>query len=162
MAIIEQLLFALTLLAALGCGLVSGVFFAFSAFVMRALARLPAGEGIAAMQSINVVVVRSWFMAAFMGTAAVCIIVLIYALFRLRESGAIYLLIGSVLYVVGSFLVTIVFNVPRNEALSSVAPTDPNSASLWSDYVTNWTAWNHVRTVASLAAAGSFSIALAY
>jgi uncharacterized membrane protein len=161
-AIMEQLPSALALLAVLGCGLIAGVFFAFSSFVMKALARLPASEGIAAMQSINVVVLKSWFMAAFMGTAAVCVLALIYSLFHIQEPGVSYLLIGSVLYLAGSFMVTIVFNVPRNQALAAVAPTDPNSASVWSNYVISWTAWNHVRTVASLAAAASFSIALAY
>ena len=158
----DQFLFPLTLLAALGCGLVAGVFFAFSSFVMKALARLPASAGIAAMQSINVVVLRSLFMAAFLGTAAVCVLASVYSLFRLHEPGVVYMLVGSVLYLVGSFLVTIVFNVPRNEALAKLAPSDPNSASLWPGYVASWTAWNHVRTVAALAAAASFSVALAY
>ena len=161
MATIDQLLFALALLAALGCGLIAGVFFAFSSFVMKALARLPAGEGIAAMQSINIVVLRSLFMAVFLGTAAVCVLASMFSLSQLHKPGAIYLLIGAVLYLVGCFLVTIVFNVPRNEALAKVAPADPNSASLWREYVSGWTAWNHVRTVAALAAAASFSVALA-
>jgi len=158
----DQFLFAFTLLAALGCGLIAGVFFAFSSFVMKALARLPAGVGIAAMQSINIVVLRSWFMAAFLGTAAACVLASIYSLFRLQEPGVVFLLVGSALYLVGSFLVTIVFNVPRNEALAKLVPADPNGASLWSGYVASWTAWNHVRTIAALAAAASFSIALAY
>jgi uncharacterized membrane protein len=158
----DQFLFALTLLAALGCGLIAGVFFAFSSFVMKALARLPASAGIAAMHSINIVVLRSLFMAAFLGTAAVCVIASIYSLFRLHEPGIVYMLVGSALYLVGSFLVTIVFNVPRNEALAKLAPTDPNSANYWSGYVVSWTSWNHVRTVAALAAAVSFTIALAY
>lgn len=158
----DQLLVALTLFAALGCGLVAGVFFAFSAFVMKALARLPAGEGIAAMQSINVVVLNRWFMTAFLGTAAVCVLALISSLLRWHESGSAYLLAGSVLYLVGSLLVTIGFNVPRNEALAAVAPTDPNGAKMWAGYVASWTAWNHVRTAASLAAAASFSLALHY
>ena len=162
MAIMEQMLFALVLLTILGCGLIAGVFFAFSSFVMKALARLPAREGIAAMQSINVVVLKSWFMAAFIGTAAVCVLPLIYAFFRIREPRGVFLLVGSVLYLVGTFLVTIVFNVPRNEALATVSTGDPASASLWSGFVTSWTAWNHVRAVASIAAAGSFSIALVY
>ena len=157
----DQFLFALTLLAALGCGLIAGVFFAFSSFVMKALARLPAGAGIAAMQSINIVVLRSWFMAAFLGTAAVCVLTPIYSLFRLQEPGVVYLLVGSALYLVGSFLVTIIFNVPRNEALAKLAPTDSSSASSWSGYVASWTTWNHVRTLAALAAAASFSVALA-
>ncbi len=161
MVIIEHIPFALTLIAALGCGLVAGVFLAFSSFVMKALARLPVSEGITAMQSINIVVINSWFMVAFMGTAAACVLALIYALFRLQEPGAVYLLVGSVLYMAGSFMVTIVFNVPRNNALTSVAAGDPSSASHWSGYVRSWTAWNHVRTVAALAAAASFSVALA-
>jgi uncharacterized membrane protein len=66
----DGFLFGLTLFAALGCGLVAGVFFAFSTFVMKALARLPAPQGIAAMQSINVIVINPWFMTAFLGTAA--------------------------------------------------------------------------------------------
>ena len=162
MAAMDQVLFALTLLAALGCGLIAGVFFAFSSFVMKALARLPASAGIAVMQSINIIVLRSLFMAIFLGTAAVCVLASIYSLFRLQEPGVAYLLVGSVLYLVGSFLVTIVFNVPRNEALAKLAPTDPDSANFWPGYVVSWTSWNHVRTVAALAAAASFSIALAY
>ncbi len=156
----DQWLFALTLFAALGCGLVAGVFFAFSTFVMKALARLPSGEGMAAMQSINVTVLNPWFMGAFFGTGVACIVALISALMRWHEPGAVYLFAGSVLYLVGTLLVTIVFNVPRNESLASVAATDPDGANRWTDYVTSWTTWNHVRTVAALAAAAAFSVAL--
>jgi uncharacterized membrane protein len=67
---------------------------------------------------------------------------------------------GGVLYLVGTLLVTIVFNVPRNEALAAVTPADPDAARLWAGYVASWTAWNHVRTAAALAAAALFSIAL--
>jgi uncharacterized membrane protein len=157
LAAVDQLLFALTLLAALGCGLIAGVFFAFSAFVMKALARLPPGEGIAAMQSINVAVLNPWFLGAFFGTAAACVVALICSLLRWHEPGAVYLFLGAVL---GSLLVTMVFNVPRNQALAAIARADPGAASRWTGYVAGWTAWNHVRTAASLAAAASFSIAL--
>jgi len=156
------LLFALTLLAALGCGLIAGVFFAFSAFVMKALARLPPGEGIAAMQSINVAVLNPWFLGAFFGTAAACVVALISSLLRWHEPGAVYLVVGAVLYLAGSLLVTMVCNVPRNEALAAIARADPEAASRWAGYVASWTAWNHVRTAAALAAAASFSIALRY
>jgi uncharacterized membrane protein len=156
-----QSLFALTLVAALGCGLMAGVFFAFSAFVMKALARLPPSEGIAAMQSINVAVLNPWFMSAFLGTAALCVLAVIFSAMRWHEPGAVYLLLGSVLYLAGTLMVTILFNVPRNNALAAVVPTDPSGAGLWADYVAGWTAWNHVRTAAALAAAASFGIALA-
>jgi uncharacterized membrane protein len=108
------------------------------------------------------VVLRSWFMAAFLGTAVVCSLTVVCSLLWWHEPGAAYLFSGGVLYLVGTLLVTIVFNVPRNEALAAVAADDPNVSALWTGYVTSWTAWNHVRTAAALAAAASFSIALAF
>jgi uncharacterized membrane protein len=51
-------IYLLTFVAALGSGLVAGIFFAFSNFVMKALARVSPAQGIAAMQSINVVVLN--------------------------------------------------------------------------------------------------------
>lgn len=156
----DKLLFALTLFSALGCGLVAGVFFAFSSFVMKALARLPAAQGIAAMQSINVVAPNPLFMAAFLGTSAACALLVISSLLRRHEPGVAYLLVGSLLYLVGTLLVTLVFNVPRNDALAVVDPASAEGASLWVGYVSAWTAWNHVRTAAALAAAALLTIAL--
>jgi uncharacterized membrane protein len=157
---LDGLLFALILVTALGCGLMAGVFFAFSAFVMKALARLPPAQGIAAMQSINVRAVTPWFMTAFFGTAALCVLLVIVAVLRWSEPGAVWLLVGSLLYLVGSIGVTMAFNVPRNNALAAVAPGSAEGASLWARYVTDWTAWNHVRTGACLAAAAALAMAL--
>jgi uncharacterized membrane protein len=160
MATVDGVLFAVTLIAALGCGLIAGVFFAFSSFVMKALARLPPAEGIAAMQSINVVVLNPVFLGAFVGTAVACVLVIVSALLRWQTPGAAYLLVGGVLYLAGTFLVTMVCNVPKNDALAAVAPADPHSASLWADYLATWTAWNHVRTGTALAAAAAITLAL--
>ncbi len=157
---IDRLHFILMLVTALGCGLVAGVFFAFSAFVMNALARLSPDKGIAAMQSINLAVINPWFFAAFFGTAAACLILAISTLFRWDKPGAGYLLAGCLLYLIGTILVTMVFNVPRNNALAVVDPLSDAGAKLWAGYVTSWTAWNHVRTAAALAAAASITIAL--
>jgi len=159
---IDGLLFALTLFSALGCGLIAGVFFAFSAFVMSALARLPPTQGIAAMQSINVVVINPWFLVAFLGTAAACVLLVVSSLLLWHRPGAAYLFVGGVLYLLGTVLVTMVFNVPRNEALATVDSAGADAATLWTRYVTSWMAWNHVRTAAALAAAASLTIALCY
>ncbi|HSS63116.1 MAG TPA: anthrone oxygenase family protein [Gammaproteobacteria bacterium] len=158
---VDQVFFAVTFIAALGCGLVAGIFFAFSAFVMKALSRLPADQGIAAMQSINVAVLNPWFMTAFFGTAALCLAALVVSVNRWPDAAAICLITGSALYLIGTLAVTIVCNVPRNNSLAAVSATDPKSGDTWAGYVAEWTAWNHVRTIASLAAAASFSIALA-
>jgi uncharacterized membrane protein len=162
MATIEKFLPILTLLAALGCGLIAGAFFAFSSFVMRALGRIPPAEGIAAMQSINIVVLNPVFLSVFVGTAVACGIAIVFSWLRWNQPGAVYLLAGGLLYLIGTFLVTMVFNVPRNDALAAVVPASPEGARLWANYLSSWTAWNHVRTVAALAAAASFSLALRY
>lgn len=146
-------LFALVLVTAIGCAIVGGIFYAFSTFVMQGLARLPAPQGIAAMQSINVTVISPLFMLAFLGTAVASIAVAIVAAVQWDESYAVYLLIGSALYLLGPILTTFACNEPRNKALATVDAADPEAAAFWARYVTVWNAWNHVRTIAGLAAA---------
>ncbi len=157
---ISGLNYALTLVTALGCGTIAGVFFAFSTFVMKALARLPPEEGIAAMQSINVLAINSWFLAAFLGTAVLCVVSMVAAAVQWSEPFAIFLLLGGLAYLAGCFLVTMVFNVPMNNALAALPPTAPDRAARWTAYLANWTTWNHVRTVASLIAAALLTIGL--
>ncbi len=157
---IDDLLFALTFVSALGCGLIAGVFFAFSAIVMKALDRLSPAQGIAAMQSINVVVINPLFMVALFGTALACVALAASSFFRWNEPSAVYLLVGSLLYLVGTIAVTMVFNVPRNDALAAADPESADGARLWAGYVTSWTAWNSVRTAAALTAAALLTFAL--
>ena len=155
----EQVLVLLALVAAVGSGVVGGVFYAFSTFVMKALARLPAHEGVAAMQSINVAVINPLFLGAFLGTAAASLGAAAAALLRWQRPGAGWVLCGGLLYFVGTFGVTVVFNVPLNNSLAAVSPADAGAAGQWASYVSRWTAWNHVRTAAALAAAGLLTVA---
>jgi uncharacterized membrane protein len=156
----EGFLFALTLLGALGCGMMAGVFFAFSAFVMKALGRLPAEQGIAAMQAINVAAITPAFMVTLFGTAVACGALAVSALLAWDERFAPYLLVGSALYLVGTVLLTIAYHVPRNEALARVEPHSADAESHWTRYLSGWTTWNHVRAGAALAAAATLTIAL--
>jgi uncharacterized membrane protein len=155
-----KLFLASTLLSALGSGVIAGVFFAFSTFVMKAMAALPPAQGIEAMQSINVTVLNAWFLGTFLGTGAICILAAGSSFLALPRSAAIWVLAGSALYLFGTVLVTIAFNVPRNNALANVDPASPDSVKLWTQYVVEWTTWNHVRTAGALAAAASFIIGL--
>lgn len=157
---IDGWLFVLTLVTALGCGLVAGFFFAFSTCVMKSLDRLPASQAIAAMQSINVVVLNALCMGAIFGTGVACVVLVVASVVQWGEPYAVYLFVGGLLYVVGAILVTIVYHVPRNDALATVDPNAPDAAGHWARYVREWTAANHVRTVAPLAAATLFTIAL--
>jgi uncharacterized membrane protein/ketosteroid isomerase-like protein len=153
-------IYVLTIVATLGSGLVAGIFFAFSNFVMKALARVPPAQGIAAMQSVNVVVLNRWFFAVFFGTAVCCLALAIISFVRWQKPGAGYLLVGSLLYLVGTILVTIACNVPLNDALAAVDPSSADTGPVWTDYLKKWTIWNHVRTIAVLAASALFIVGL--
>lgn len=155
------LLDAATLTAALGCGIIAGVFFAFSTFVMPALGRVPAATGLHAMQAINVTVLNRWFLGAFIGLAPLCVALAVAAGQRWGEPGSALLLAGSAVYLVGTFAETRIVHVPMNDALALENAQSPASAAPWAHYLARWTAWNHVRTVASLGAAAAFTLALA-
>ncbi|MBB4239171.1 DUF1772 domain-containing protein [Rhizobium esperanzae] len=155
-----QIVLILSLVAAaIGSGLVAGIFFAFSTFIMTAFSRIPAEQGIAAMNSINVTIVRSPFMALFVPTAILCFVIAVLALMNWRGGASALMLAGAALYLFASFLSTIVFNVPMNDALDKVSG-GTEAAALWSTYLRDWTWWNHVRTVASLLASVAFVRAL--
>ncbi len=156
----DGFLFVLTLLAALGCAMMAGVFFAFSTFVMPALRRLPAAQGIAAMRSINQLAVTPAFMAALFGTAVACLGLVAWAAVSLGEQPAALVLAGGALYIVGTIGVTIVRNVPLNDGLAKLHPQGVEAVGRWEEYAAKWTAWNHVRAAAALAAATTLTVAL--
>jgi uncharacterized membrane protein len=150
----------LTLVTAVACALVAGFFFAFSTTVMRGLARLPAAQGVAAMQSINVVVINPLVMTALFETALACAVLVVAAFVEWGESYAPYLLVGGLLYLVGAIVVTGAYHVPRNNALATLDPNASDAERQWNRYVRTWTAGNHVRTIAPVASAVLFAIAL--
>jgi uncharacterized membrane protein len=151
---------AVALLALVGSGLIAGAFFIFSVCVMRTLGGLPPAQGIAAMQSINVVIINPWFLSVFLGTAAVCTYVALAALVRFDGAGSLLLIVGACAYVIGTFGFTMMFNVPRNDALAALQPDTAEAARYWAEYLREWTSWNHVRTVCATVATGLLGGAL--
>ncbi|MFC7306553.1 DUF1772 domain-containing protein [Streptomyces monticola] len=158
---IEGPYFVLALLAALGSGLMAGVFFAFSTSVMKTLAALPHPQGLAAMQKLNVLIINPLFIGVFIGTAGLCAVVAVVTFVLWPDKGTIELLVGCGLYLFGTLGVSVAANIPRNDAMAKLDPEAPESADQWREYVTEWTAWNHVRGGASLAACASLILALA-
>jgi uncharacterized membrane protein len=157
---IELAISGLLWLAALGCGVIAGVFFAFSSFVMAALERAGQVPGILAMNAINETILRSWFMPIFLGSTLASLLLAALSLGRWQQPGATALLAGGILYVLGMFACTMLFNVPLNNALAAVDPASPGGATAWAHHLNAWTRWNHVRTVASLIATALFIGAL--
>ena len=146
--------------ALLGSALIGGVFFAFSSFVMKALSRVPPSEGIAAMQSINIVVINRSFLGAFIGTAVLSIGMVVLALADWNAPSSMLYLAGATFYSVGTFLVTVFGNIPLNDRLAAVSAAAPDAAELWMHYLKRWTMWNHVRAAAAMLAALMYVLGL--
>ncbi len=150
----------LTVATAVGAGAAGGVFFAFSAFVMDGLARLPAPAGIVAMQQVNVTAVRPALMTLLFGTAAGSVVLAVHGVRSWDGRTSALLVAGSGLYLVGVIGLTGGYHVPRNDALAALDPTAPASAAAWAVYLDAWTRGNHVRAASGLAAAACYTVAL--
>jgi uncharacterized membrane protein len=156
----DDLLVALTYVTALGCGLSAGALFAFSSFVTKALARLQPAQGIAAMQSINVTAPMPPLMLLMFGTALAHVALIVAAVITLGEPFAPWWLAAAVVYLAGGIVVTMTYNVPRNNELAALDPGSAETAACWTSWVAEWTAGNHVRTVAGVTAAAALDVAL--
>jgi uncharacterized membrane protein len=156
----DEFIFVLTFLAALGTALLAGNFFAFSAFLMRALGGLSAERGIVAMQAITVAIKWPVFLILFFGTAALCAVLAGSALLHWGTPGSCYLLAGTLLFLLGTFAVTMMRNVPFNRELIAVAPDTKEARDLWKRFQASWSLWNHVRTISAFLACAALILAL--
>lgn len=131
-----------------GAGMVTGLLFAFSNFVMRALAELDSEHGMYAMQQINEKIINPVFLFFFLGTPLICLLLAIYSLSNLGDTHNVLFLLGSIGYIIGPFGITVRCNVPLNEKLAGVQPKE--GAEEWKDYQVRWQRWNHIRTYIGL------------
>lgn len=145
-----MLLTALAWIMALCAGLMAGIYAAFSCFIMRSFATLDTARAIAAMNAINTVILKSSFMPLFFGSTLIALLMVIVGLWQLGEPGADRVLTSGGIYVVGMFIVTAAGNVPLNNALARVSDGE-EAAQTWAHYLKQWTRWNTLRTIASLA-----------
>ena len=149
----NQLIPVVGTMSLLGSALVGGIFFAFSSFIMKALAGVPSAAGIRAMQSINIVVINPSFLRAFFGTAVLSLVAGGLAVASWGSPTASYFLGGALFYLVGTILITMFCNVPLNDQLAAMSATDPGTREVWEHYLDRWVMWNHVRTAAAMVAA---------
>lgn len=145
---------------AIGCGVMAGVYFAFSTFVMQALGAIAPQAGMMAMQSINRVIVRSPFLPLFFGSTIVAAVAVATAALDWHGAASPPLLAAGLIYLGGMFISTIVLNIPLNNRLETSDPASESGRALWTRYLSNWTARNHIRTIASTVASGLFVLAL--
>jgi uncharacterized membrane protein len=149
----DSLFFSLRLVTVIGCAMMAGLYFAFSNTIMPSLAKLEPSQGILAMQTINRTILNPLVLLLFVGSAAACVVLLIFSFGKLPALNAMLLMLGAVIYIFGSPIVTAIINAPLNDRLALLAPNAAGSPDLWARYLQNWTTWNHVRTATSVAAA---------
>ena len=147
--------------AVIAVGLMAGVYFTFSSFVMRSLDTIEKPLGMIAMQEINRVILRSVFLPIFFASSAACALLAVVAIVGGPSTGSTAMLAGGAIYVVGMFVVTVVANVPLNNALEATAARGPDGEAMWRRYMQRWTVWNHVRTLSCMAAMALLVLALA-
>ena len=146
---------SISLLASmLGAGLIAGLCFAFSSFLMTSFDRLGPAQAIRTMQSLNAVILRSAAMAVWFGTALLGIAAAVLT------HGAPLAVAAAILYLVGAVGITGFRNVPLNEALDEVEPDSPEAENAWRQYRLRWSRWNTLRTFVCALASLGFALAL--
>jgi len=158
---LEDIAVAMAVVASVGTGLLAGLYFIFSTCVMTALARLPRGQSVAAMNAINEVILNPAFFLVFFGTTAVAIGLIVVGAAETGRPSAVWQSAGAILLILSNLGVTVAFNVPLNNKLAKVEPDDANVGEAWTKYHRPWVAWNHVRTLGCIGALCCFTMALA-
>jgi uncharacterized membrane protein len=155
----------LTSLAALFSAAAGGMMYVFSTFVMRGLDRTGPVEAITAMRGINVEANSNpVFLLGYFGATILALVVGVIAAIQLRQPGSWVVLVGAVFAILAA-VITMAFNVPLNNHLDTVNPVGLSAADAareWHAYFSTWTAWNHVRTVASFVGAALLLVGLRY
>lgn len=141
---------------------IAGFFYAYSVSVIWGFDDVDPATAISAMQGVNRVVRNAWFAPAFFGALLAPALIGLMLLAGGYRSVAILTLAAAVIYGLGGFALTLMLNVPLNEALASVAmSSDPDAmARVWRNYRHPWMIGNHARTIASFVALASLLAAL--
>jgi uncharacterized membrane protein len=146
--------------ATLSCGLMAGLMFAYSSSVIAGLADVPSADRIIAMNGMNRELLNPFFGLFFFGAIGTSVALGIRAYMNSDLDARSWLLAGSVVYVMGVFLVTILINIPMNNRLAALDPTALDAADSWATYARRWTWINHFRTLCAIVSATSFAVAL--
>lgn len=157
---------ALALASVLFTGAIFGFFYAWVCSTMWGLDATDPEIAIAAMQAMNASVRNVVFAPIFFGTPLVLLAAAV-GNWHIRPAAYAFLA-GGAIYLLGGLILTMIVNVPMNEALAQIViPQDRQQATaIWAEYSGRWQMWNQIRTVASgvallLAAWGTWRVGVA-
>ncbi len=133
-------------------GIMAGIYFAFSVFIMKSLAELPAIHAAQTMNKINTVIIKSLFLPMFIGTTVTHAGLLVWSLINWQGEPSLWVVIAAITLVLGMFVVTVIGNVPLNNQLQQSVDTDSKLVETWQLYLKQWTRFNHLRTISCISA----------
>ncbi len=142
---------AMISLSLLMCAAIFGFFYAWVCSTMWGLDTADPRIAIAAMQAMNGSVRNAVFAPAFFGTPLVLAITTWLLWTHNHKASAKLFALSGAVYLCFGLILTMVVNVPMNEALALVTvPQDIDAArTIWQDYSKPWQVWNQIRTIAS-------------
>lgn len=149
----------LTLLIVL-TGLMAGIYFAFSTFVVKALKQLPALQAALAMNKINDVIVNTIFLPVFFLSTLWFAGLIVWTAADWQGKQSLLFIAAATVYIIGMFFVTAFGNVPLNNKLKACEVSDEQLAQYWPVYLTNWTSLNHIRSMSCIFSCALLSIAI--
>lgn len=147
-------------IAAATTALMAGLFYAWSCSVMLGFARLKDREFVSAMQKTNRATLNPVFFASFFGAPIFLVISIV--LHYGQSPRFTFLLAATVIYLVGTFGVTMFGNVPLNDRLDrfdSESASDEDIARQRKSFENRWNNLNHIRAVSSTLAVVFVAIA---
>lgn len=146
------------LVSALASGLIAGLFYSYSCSVNPGLGSLSDANYLAAMQSINRAIINPVFFFSFMG---ILLLLPLSTYQHFGTGGRFYLLLGAtVVYAIGTFGVTMIGNVPLNEALDKMNLTGASAQELATNRLKFEVPWNRLHAIRTWASVLSFLLVL--
>lgn len=137
-------------LATFAAALSAGLFYAYHWTAMPGLNAADPMTAINALKSINVVITNPIFLFSFLGPLVFGAIAALLYLRAFGTAPALLVWAAVLVYALGVFAVTLVFNVPLNGQLAAANPTAATAAAIWRAFYDPWMYWNLVRTIASI------------
>lgn len=137
-------------------GLSAGLFLAWAVSVIPGTQRISDSAYLESMQAINRAIINPVFLLIFLGP----VFVLSASTFQHYSTRSTFwlLLVATLLYVLGTFGVTALGNVPLNDKLELLELADLNATQAKTfrhDYEQRWNQFHLLRTIASVGAFGA-------
>jgi uncharacterized membrane protein len=148
------------ILTATTTALVAGLLYAYSCSVNPGLSKLSDEGYVAAMQSINRAIQNPLFFASFMGTL-VLLPLSTWMGYRTHHSTYFFLLLSaSIIYLIGVFGVTVLGNIPLNQALDQFTLQQASAKDITDHRVLFELPWNKFHSIRTLSAVAALVLVI--